>query len=598
LDMTLQRPQTAPHASLAQSDEHEVSQSALICPITNRIFEDPVLCTADGRTYEKKAIEKWISERRSTPFTNPTMVVRLDSIVPNRFLKSVLRKNRKQLFIKSLQLSYGDKWETFLEEAKGDNEEEGEYDGGSPPLTGVRSCIVVELEDSAARGSPDAGLFLDLLRSLSCQRLPVSVTVVRCPGPPGSFEVSVLHMPKDSEDGKALSHKCYSKASSYCPLPTVQLLCKTILSVLRGQKYKEARWLEGPHQLPDRWRKHVDECCYYVDCRRTRKGGKLMLPSLMVWNTDDIDGTIVPAVRCPPKVKPIQLCMVVPDARVQGVELENCRLSFHHAVELCSFIANNRTVRKISLRKLHLDHEVASLLAQSLSINTKVTSLDLRENNIGPEGATALSSVLRSRCSLKSLSLYGNAITTAGACELARALEHNSTLSQLDLGDNLIDDEGLVRISKALVKTTSLTSLQLQPTGPRDRSRGAILGSLKDVSGSVALFEAVDRNSSLLALNVGANAILSKFDPKLRSFRHVPNMLPFRPASAVDHLKSSGRTKKTLKGSRERSGDEIDTAEFKEVFERCTEGNFSNSPRKRMERLLAEEIQKLRRSQS
>ncbi|EKX43401.1 hypothetical protein GUITHDRAFT_57888, partial [Guillardia theta CCMP2712] len=165
------------------------------------------------------------------------------------------------------------------------------------------------------------------------------------------------------------------------------------------------------------------------------------------------------------------------------VELESLRLSFHHAVELCAFIANNRTVRKVSLRKLGLDQEVASLLAQSLGVNTKVTSLDLRENNIGepprsshhllfffllvlrppgPEGAKALSAVLRSRCSLKTLSLYGNAITTVGACELARALEHNSTLSQLDLGDNLIEDEGLVRISKALVKTTSLTSLQLQ----------------------------------------------------------------------------------------------------------------------------------------
>ena len=35
-----------------------------LCPITQCIFRDPVTCVGDGETYEKSAVEQWISKKR------------------------------------------------------------------------------------------------------------------------------------------------------------------------------------------------------------------------------------------------------------------------------------------------------------------------------------------------------------------------------------------------------------------------------------------------------------------------------------------------------------------------------------------------------
>uniref|UniRef100_A0A8C3K4Q2 WD repeat, SAM and U-box domain-containing protein 1 n=1 Tax=Calidris pygmaea TaxID=425635 RepID=A0A8C3K4Q2_9CHAR len=59
-----------------------------LCPITRELMKDPVIA-ADGYSYEKDAIEKWISnKRRSSPMTNlplPTLV-----LTPNRTLKMAI----------------------------------------------------------------------------------------------------------------------------------------------------------------------------------------------------------------------------------------------------------------------------------------------------------------------------------------------------------------------------------------------------------------------------------------------------------------------------------------------------------------------------
>ncbi|MDA8562095.1 hypothetical protein N9L02_03150 [Gammaproteobacteria bacterium] len=37
------------------------------CPITQEIINDPVVCTLDGQSYERKAIEKWLTKKRTSP---------------------------------------------------------------------------------------------------------------------------------------------------------------------------------------------------------------------------------------------------------------------------------------------------------------------------------------------------------------------------------------------------------------------------------------------------------------------------------------------------------------------------------------------------
>ncbi|XP_042683156.1 WD repeat, SAM and U-box domain-containing protein 1 [Centrocercus urophasianus] len=59
-----------------------------LCPITRELMKDPVIA-ADGYSYEKEAIENWISnKRRSSPMTNlplPSLV-----LTPNRTLKMAI----------------------------------------------------------------------------------------------------------------------------------------------------------------------------------------------------------------------------------------------------------------------------------------------------------------------------------------------------------------------------------------------------------------------------------------------------------------------------------------------------------------------------
>ncbi|NXI40573.1 WSDU1 protein, partial [Galbula dea] len=61
-----------------------------LCPITREIMKDPVIA-ADGYSYEKEAMENWIStKRRSSPMTN--LPLRSLTLTPNRTLKMAISR--------------------------------------------------------------------------------------------------------------------------------------------------------------------------------------------------------------------------------------------------------------------------------------------------------------------------------------------------------------------------------------------------------------------------------------------------------------------------------------------------------------------------
>jgi hypothetical protein len=64
-----------------------------ICPITTTLMEDPVI-TQDGFTYERKAIEKWFTLKKTSPMTNEP----IDStiLIPNRLIKSQIIEFREK----------------------------------------------------------------------------------------------------------------------------------------------------------------------------------------------------------------------------------------------------------------------------------------------------------------------------------------------------------------------------------------------------------------------------------------------------------------------------------------------------------------------
>ncbi len=64
---------------------------AAICPITQELMEDPVVC-ADGHSYERAAITQWLLSRDTSPCTNTSLLHR--NVVPNFALRNLIAELR------------------------------------------------------------------------------------------------------------------------------------------------------------------------------------------------------------------------------------------------------------------------------------------------------------------------------------------------------------------------------------------------------------------------------------------------------------------------------------------------------------------------
>ena len=64
---------------------------AAMCPITQEIMEDPVVC-ADGHSYERSAITHWLLTRDTSPSTNTPLAHR--NVMPNFALRNLIAEVR------------------------------------------------------------------------------------------------------------------------------------------------------------------------------------------------------------------------------------------------------------------------------------------------------------------------------------------------------------------------------------------------------------------------------------------------------------------------------------------------------------------------
>jgi len=69
-------------------------EEQFLCPITQTIMEDPVVCT-DGHSYERAAITTWLKKNPTSPVTKESMYH--GCIVPNLCLKSAIETLKSSL---------------------------------------------------------------------------------------------------------------------------------------------------------------------------------------------------------------------------------------------------------------------------------------------------------------------------------------------------------------------------------------------------------------------------------------------------------------------------------------------------------------------
>jgi hypothetical protein len=72
-------------------NEESFSEKNLICPITNKIFQDPVLA-GDGRVYERSAIVQWIQENGTSPITLEP--ISIDDLLPEPSVKQLCQREQ------------------------------------------------------------------------------------------------------------------------------------------------------------------------------------------------------------------------------------------------------------------------------------------------------------------------------------------------------------------------------------------------------------------------------------------------------------------------------------------------------------------------
>ena len=58
------------------------------CPITQEVMRDPVLCEADGQTYERAAITAWL-QQHGTSFVSGAPA-QTSNLIPNYTLRSII----------------------------------------------------------------------------------------------------------------------------------------------------------------------------------------------------------------------------------------------------------------------------------------------------------------------------------------------------------------------------------------------------------------------------------------------------------------------------------------------------------------------------
>ena len=70
-----------------------LSAAQFVCPITGELMQDPVT-TEDGITYERTAIEDWLSRNLTSPVTNQPLSSA--HLVPNVLVRGMVRRLQAQ----------------------------------------------------------------------------------------------------------------------------------------------------------------------------------------------------------------------------------------------------------------------------------------------------------------------------------------------------------------------------------------------------------------------------------------------------------------------------------------------------------------------
>lgn len=129
--------------------------------------------------------------------------------------------------------------------------------------------------------------------------------------------------------------------------------------------------------------------------------------------------------------------------------------------KLTDAIAENSTIRVLSLGSNSIEGEGGKRLAAAIKVNTSIVELHLGDNRIADEGAEHLADALASNGTIRILGAYGNGIGDKGAKSLAASFKSSKSLRGVWLHENRFGEEGSREIVEAVKKNYDIESIFL-----------------------------------------------------------------------------------------------------------------------------------------
>ncbi len=221
-----------------------------------------------------------------------------------------------------------------------------------------------------------------------------------------------------------------------------------------------------------------------------------------------------------------------------GLNLNSVKLNPTCLQKLSELISHNK-VNFISIDNCQASYVDIEPIILSAAKSKLLTDLECDRNKIGNRGAKVIGEMLANNASLKRLSISNNEITADGGSELAKGLSKNQSVQMIDLAGNKIPVNAMLQICEAIIsreKNVHIQKLNLSCMGLTDKSTAAICSVIEkthieelNLSGNFFTNEslqafaiAVKKSSSLKSFSVRSNRFFpghnNPHDPDLAQF--------------------------------------------------------------------------------
>jgi Ran GTPase-activating protein (RanGAP) involved in mRNA processing and transport len=137
-------------------------------------------------------------------------------------------------------------------------------------------------------------------------------------------------------------------------------------------------------------------------------------------------------------------------------------------------LADNHTVRNLTLTHAKISHRGAGAVAELLNHNRNLTSLDLSGNILGDAGVTELAAAIANRPAFKALSLAGNGLGDRGVAEIARAVSLINGFESFDISGAVLGGDAADALADLVASSPSLARLGMGGSEIAESASGLI----------------------------------------------------------------------------------------------------------------------------